>query len=280
MAQGGNNTRGWMVGVAFALVALASAWIATLGGDEPATPPAEATPAEASAAAADPAPPPEREEPPTRDPEPDPRARPGARRDVVVVLKGESAKGPVVVGLHGRGDTAANFSRLGPRFSRRLAWRFPQARSPFSRGFAWFTRDEGGRVVGMAEAVEAVHAQVQQAGEGRPVGLFGFSQGCMVILHYVVAHPETVGAAVCVGGRVVGPLATHVSGAARPPILFVNGVEDPVVPAQGTRDAMQSLEALGFPTEHIEHPGGHTVPTEELARMSDWLVRKLPMPAR
>ena len=296
-----SSARGLMVGAIFAIVVLAGAWATGVfdtgtSSDAPATavhppgspagaaaddlaalsapppaPPAATSPAPAPSAAAAQAP-----SPPTAPP-----ATASARRPVWVDVPARTAataSGPLVIGLHGRGDTAANFARLAPRFPAGLAWRFLQASAPFSRGFAWFLRGPGGRAEGISASVAALHVQVRSAGAGRPVALFGFSQGCMLIVHYLIAHPEQIKAAVCIGGSVIGPLGTPAAGTVRPPVLFVNGAEDTVVPAQDTRAAMQALEAHGFPTEQIEHPGGHTVPSEEIGRIGAWLMRKVALP--
>lgn len=277
-----SSSRGLLVGAVFAVLALGSAWLS--GGLDPIGqvkgPAAEQTPKLAAAA-----------ETPSRSPTPpaaappsepvkvvvDPGPRPAVWRDVAARTS-KARRGPLVIGLHGRGDNAENFARLAPRFPGALNWRFLQANTPFSRGFAWFIRGKGGRAEGISDSVNAIHQQVLSAGAGRPVALFGFSQGCMIILHYVVTHPGSIKAAACVGGSVVGALSTQPGGAARPPILFVNGAEDPVVSPQATRAAMQRVEGLGFPTEHIEHSGGHTVPREEINRIGTWLLTKLTQP--
>ncbi len=298
-----SSARGLIVGAIFAIVVLAGAWATGVFDTGPSSDAAGtsdlATGAAAGVAAADPAarsappPAPSAASPSTPVTSGQPSATPGTapadggpRRPVWVDVPARTAAtagGPLVIGLHGRGDSAANFARLAPRFPAGLAWRFVQASAPFSGGFAWFLRGSGGRPEGISASVAAIHVQVLSAGAGRPVALFGFSQGCMLIVHYLIAHPEQIKAAVCVGGSVVGPLGTPTLGspaapAARPPVLFVNGVEDTIVPAQDTRAAMQALEAHGFPTEQIEHPGGHIVPSEEMGRIGAWLVRKVAAP--
>ena len=183
--------------------------------------------------------------------------------------------GPLVVGLHGRGDTARAFSRLAPGLGRRLAWRFLRAPVPWQQGYAWFSDHR--RQVPEAEidsALAALDDQVQSAVGQRPVALFGFSQGCMMILRYLAVHPGKASAAVCVGGAVVGDLALP-GGPPTTPILFVHGVNDQVVPVTAAKEAIQAMENRGFHTEFIEHGGAHQVPTDELQRIAAWLTRRL-----
>ena len=183
--------------------------------------------------------------------------------------------GPLVVGLHGRGDTARAFSRVAPGLGRRLAWRFLRAPVPWQQGFAWFPDHR--RQVPEAEidaALAALDDQVQPAVGHRPVALFGFSQGCMMILRYLALHPKKVSAAVCLGGAVVGDLAMPV-GTPTTPVLFVHGVNDQVVPVTAAKEAIQAMENRGFHTEFIEHGGAHEIPADELPRIAAWLTRRL-----
>ncbi|MCO4760926.1 MAG: alpha/beta fold hydrolase [Myxococcales bacterium] len=193
---------------------------------------------------------------------------------IAIAASPANPKGPVVVGLHGRGDTVMNFSQLSRRYPAQLAWRFVGAKLPFGRGKAWFLRDEKQQPTGIDDSVADIYTAVNAVGQHRKIALFGFSQGCMMIIHYLTQHPDSVAAAVCIGGSVIGPLQTHISSDARPPILFVGGTEDRVVPAAGTKDAIARLEALGFPTEHIEHFGGHSIPKSESQRIGQWLLDK------
>jgi phospholipase/carboxylesterase len=198
------------------------------------------------------------------------------------------ADAPVVVGLHGRGDTAAAFSglaaRLGPAGEDgvALAWRGLAAPYAWGPGKAWFLGNRQ-RPERMDAALALVAGELRALREqGRKVALFGFSQGCMMIAHLVLTQPDAVDAAICVGGSAIGELPTPASGARLPPVLVVAGTADPVVPIAEQRAMITALEARGIVTERIEHPGAHTIPAETLAPMRKWLRDKLigPAPAR
>jgi phospholipase/carboxylesterase len=179
-----------------------------------------------------------------------------------------------VLGLHGRGDTAQAFSRVAGQLGPRLAWRFLGAPLPWREGRAWFSdHQRAAPEAEIASALAAIDEQVQLAGR-RPLAMFGFSQGCMMLLRYVALHPQALRAGVCIGGAVVGDLPTPDD---RPtsPILFVHGADDKVVPASAAREAIQAMENRGFATEFIEHGAGHSIPGQEVSRISDWLRARL-----
>ncbi|MSP92393.1 MAG: alpha/beta fold hydrolase [Myxococcales bacterium] len=218
---------------------------------------------------------------PVADPTPVPRLQdaerqlPGSWVDVGGATADPSA--PLVIGLHGRGDTAEHFTGLAGRLGPRLAWRMLQGPLRFGDGFQWFRMDaaDGGSAE-LERALQYLDAHVRAAGP-RQIALVGFSQGCFLAAAYLVQRPERVRVVLCIGGG-LPTLPEAPATTARPAILFVHGGEDAVIPVQAARDAMRRLEALGFSPEFIEHAEGHVVPEAELERMRGWLERKLRAP--
>ena len=200
------------------------------------------------------------------------RQLPGSWVDVGAATA--DARAPLVIGLHGRGDSAEHFAALAGRLGPRLAWRMLQGPLPYSDGYQWFKMDaDDGGAAEVARALAYIDAHVRAAGPRR-IALVGFSQGGFAAAAYIVQHPERVRAVLCIGGGLPA-LPEPPAATARPAILFVHGGEDAVVPVQAARDAMRRMEALGFSPEFIEHADGHTVPDAEVDRMRGWLERKL-----
>lgn len=181
---------------------------------------------------------------------------------------------PLVLGLHGRGDSAGNFAAIAGRLGPELAWRFLEAPLPFRENTQWFRVDapDGGKA-DLADSLALVEAHVRSA-KGRKVALVGFSQGCFLAAHFAAAHADTIDAVLCIGGGLVYPPEVAKT-AKKPAILFVHGTEDRVVPIQRGRDAKALLESHGLPCEWLEHAEGHVVPESEIARMRGWLETKL-----
>lgn len=185
-----------------------------------------------------------------------------------------AAGAPLVIGLHGRGDTPEHFSGLSGRIGPRLAWRFLKAPLPWRENSQWFRMDagDGGRA-DMEQALTLVDAHVRSAGS-RKVALFGFSQGCFVAAHYAAAHPDRIAAVLCAGGGLVYSPPELAPGP-RPALLFFHGSEDAVIPITRAREAKQQLENRGMACEMIVHAEGHSLPDAELPRLRAWLERQL-----
>ncbi len=194
---------------------------------------------------------------------------------------------PLVLALHGRGDTAEHFASIAGRFGHRLAFRVLEAPWPFRDGRAWF-RSEPERKRPDIEADYALLAAHARHAAPRPVALLGFSQGCMVAAHFASTYPDLVRAVLCIGGDLKFALPDppaadpRPDGAKRavlrPAFLFVHATDDPMVPIASAKLAAQALENRGFSTEFIEHQDGHSIPEGEVERMRAWLERRLGAP--
>ncbi len=184
------------------------------------------------------------------------------------------AGGPLVIGLHGRGDTPEHFSGLSSRLGPRLGWRFLKAPLAWKENSQWFRMDasDGGRA-DLDQALDLVDAHVRSAGS-RKVALVGFSQGCFVAAHYAALHPQRIAAAICAGGGLVYSPPELAPGP-RPAMLFFHGSEDAVVPISRAKEAKQQLENRGMACELIVHAEGHSLPEAELPRLRAWLERHL-----
>jgi phospholipase/carboxylesterase len=274
-----------VVWVGFAVVAPSD----PVGGDQKTTEGQQAAEAPA-AAAVDKTPP--TATPPTGMP---PAAAPGPGDNAARRPPGPVAQVPPrapqrawVVGLHGRGDTAAGFSRLAMGLPRGLRWHVPQGALTFAKGFEWFDqskpKDADGQPAGLQTSVRAVAEHLAML-DDHPRVLLGFSQGCMTALHVVTEHPGRVAALVCAGGGVVGRLPSPAAVAkARgsgglPPVLLVHDRNDKVVPYKAAEEARAALELRGFKVQLAEHTGGHRLPPEALTAIEVFLEEVLE-PAR
>ncbi len=184
---------------------------------------------------------------------------------------------PVVIGLHGRGDTPENFSHVADRLGPQFHWQFPRgplAWKPDMQGSQWFDRQapDGGRAA-LQAALDLVALQVQQAGN-KPVALVGFSQGCMLAAHFVAAHPDAVRAVLCFGGTLIAPV--HVPpGQHAVQIRFVHGKNDEMVPFAKAQEAVAILHKAGLNVTLTSHEGGHVIPPQLTPELRGWLAARL-----
>lgn len=208
--------------------------------------------------------------PPTPRPTPPPPLAPDG-----IEVPGARAGAPLVLLLHGRGDTAGQFSSVASLFGPELAFRALEAPWPFHEGKAWFRSDPAEVLRADLEADYAPLLAAILPARPRPVALLGFSQGCMLAAHFAIAHPEAVKAIVCIGGALKFEPPVPPPGMPRPAFLFVHGTEDPMVPVAQAKAAAQALDQRGFATEFLEHPGGHTIPRQDVPRIRQWLLQHL-----
>jgi phospholipase/carboxylesterase len=180
---------------------------------------------------------------------------------------------PLIIALHGRGDTAEGFAPLFRDFP--AAARVAVLRPPheWSGGQAWFLPARAhlenrsaiaaelvmlaDRVVATADAIRAVRRT-----RGRPV-VMGFSQGGMLTWTVALRHPRAVAAALPVSGFLFPEVLerTRVDAAAMPPIVAFHGTADPLVSVDDDRHGVRLLEKRGVRVDLRLYPGvGHALP--------------------
>jgi phospholipase/carboxylesterase len=174
---------------------------------------------------------------------------------------------PLVVALHGRGDTADGFARAFRDMPTRA--RVILLRAPIHEGDgdAWFTfapiatwqhvaedlDAQCDRVVATVDAIEA-----QRPSRGRAV-LTGFSQGAMIAYAMALRRPERFAALYPVSGLLVTELYAHdhADASRAPPIVAFHGTRDDVIPIDADRDAIATLERRGIHVELRAHDAVH-----------------------
>lgn len=171
---------------------------------------------------------------------------------------------PLVIALHGRGDTAEGFAKLVERVGlpvRAIVVRGPLRWGPRD-GRQWFDSDAGGsgqlaeRLDELATLIGRLRAAHPQA--GKPV-VMGFSQGGMLALQLLARRPELVAAVAALSASLPEESGNTVAGEPVPTLLTI-GVRDEMVAPERTRAALASLQALGHKPKVVEFQGGHRVP--------------------
>ena len=183
---------------------------------------------------------------------------------------------PIVVGLHGRGDRAENFSGVFERL--RLPVRAVVARAPMPwgqrGGRAWFDLDspQGAeqlnvRVKELNQLLDHLKARYPQA--PAPI-LLGFSQGAMLSLQMLARHPDRLGGIAALSGFL--PLDDGNTSSTRAvPALLSMGDKDHLVTPDRTRAAAASLRALGHRVQEVSFPGGHAISREVMGQVRTFI---------
>ena len=183
---------------------------------------------------------------------------------------------PLLVGLHGLGDTPEGFIGFLTEMNLRVRIVAAAGLDRWGPGYSWFpSRAETPHAVWVAgirraadAVIPAVRALTQQhATCGLPI-VTGFSQGGM-LSYAVVARPDGgVFAALPIGGLLPHDLwpAARPVGGLLPGVYAFHGAADARVPFADDRAANAAFRAVGFHAELQEYPGvGHTI-TPAMAR--------------
>ena len=182
---------------------------------------------------------------------------------VVLFEQDANESSPLLVALHGRGDTAAGFAGVWRNFPAKLEIALALAPLPYGPGRAWFDWPRGMTDDALADAVSAAEAKLWPAiaavAHGRKVIISGFSQGA--VLAYVIAarHPEAVAYAFPIAGRMPRPLLPR-EGVRTAPVYALHGTADPVIEIDAAREAIAAFTAAGATAELHAFAGiGHTI---------------------
>lgn len=183
---------------------------------------------------------------------------------------------PLVVAIHGLGDTPGGLAPLFEGFPLPARVVLPRAPTPHAGGGSWFPLpwDRGGEAV-FEQGVAAAAAHLAELLEtlprerptrGRPV-VTGFSQGGILAFALASTRPDLVSTAIPIAGglpRGLWPRALP-RGAVGVPVRALHGRNDEVLPPGPAEALVAHLRRLGFDAELRLYPDtGHAVSPEML----------------
>lgn len=205
-----------------------------------------------------------------------------------------SDRPPLLLLLHGVGSNERSMIGLAQAFDPRaevLAVRSPIALGPDA--YAWFHVQftPTGPVIDAAEAqagwtllarfideaVAAFGADPARAFVG------GFSQGGIVSLAGLLAHPERIAGALVMSGRLLPEVLPHAAPAEAlrgKPLMILHGVDDAKLGIHFARQARERLAPFGLDLEYHELPMGHEVRAESVALAARWFRARIDGTAR
>lgn len=183
---------------------------------------------------------------------------------------------PLVVALHGLGDTPDSFIELVTSMNLRARVVAPRGLDPWGPGYSWFvSRREAAPEVwaaGIRRAADAVIPLIRTLRASRPTcGLpvvMGFSQGGMLSYAIVAREDAGVGAALPISGVIPRSLwpAERPIGGMLPSVWAFHGTVDDRVPFADDRATHAHFVRVGFPGRFREYPNvGHSI-TPAMAR--------------
>lgn len=106
--------------------------------------------------------------------------------------------------------------------------------------------------------------------------ILGFSQGAMTTLFAAPRFPEAVAGIIAHSGCAMYQEELNAETCQKPPVLFLHGIEDDVVPADQSLNAAKGLDALGFTTAtHLIPHLAHGFNATSLAHISFFIKENL-----
>ena len=210
-------------------------------------------------------------------------------------LEIESAPNPTasVIWLHGLGADGNDFAAIVPELDlsgcQPIRFVFPHAPSipvTINGGYvmpAWYdirgaNLVQGEDDAGIRQSAQAIEALIaHEVARGIPASrivLAGFSQGCAMVLHTGLRHPERLAGIMALSGYL--PLARTLASERHAanqltPIFMAHGIADPVVALARAEESRQVLSQLGYALQWHTYPMPHSVHPQEIADMGLFL---------
>jgi len=186
--------------------------------------------------------------------------------------------------LHGLGDSLEGY-RFLPDLMRIQGLNYLLLNAPDSyfTGFSWFDIFGGDMKRGVIRSRDLLFRTLEdleaQGWDPKHLGVFGFSQGCLMALDLAARYPKTLGAVVGVSGY-VGMLNEYPEKfspvASTQKILVTHGTRDPLLPYTETQAQIAALKGMGLQIDWKSYEKEHTVdPHQEVGHIREFLVRHL-----
>jgi phospholipase/carboxylesterase len=194
---------------------------------------------------------------------------------------------PMIIAIHGLGDSPQGFRGLLEGFDRPARVILPRALDAYEEGgWSWFPirardRDVAALAQGIDHAADVLAPAIEQLCAERPtVGkpiVTGFSQGGMLSFALAVQHGELFSASLPIGGWLPEPLWPSSGKPSAPPIIAFHGDADVAVRYEPTKLAVEHLRALGYRVELETYVGvGHAIPPDIRTDLMQALRDQLP----
>ncbi|MFQ5544007.1 MAG: alpha/beta hydrolase [Nitrospiria bacterium] len=106
------------------------------------------------------------------------------------------------------------------------------------------------------------------------IAIVGFSQGAVMTLDVGLHFSEPLGGLIALSGFLFSS-DQRTSASYKTPILLAHGTEDEVVFVDGSRESAAFLEKEGYAVQLREYPIGHTIITEEISLIRNFLRQHL-----
>lgn len=192
----------------------------------------------------------------------------------------------LLVALHGLGDSAAGYRWLPDQLD--LPWfncLLVNAPDPYYGGYSWydFAGDPAPGILRSRKQLFALLDTLRTKNfPAEDTILFGFSQGCLMVIDVGFRYPHRLAGLVGVSGYVHEPerlLAEMPPVAREQEMLFTHGTQDPLIPVPAVREQVKQLQAAGLRLQWREFAKAHTIDgAAELELIRQFIRGRFPEP--
>jgi phospholipase/carboxylesterase len=201
--------------------------------------------------------------------------------DTVFIPASEGKTPYLMVVLHGLGDSTAGYEWLPHALDlSRMNYLLVNAPDEYYGGYSWF-EFPGDPTAGIARSrkllAELLEHQQTLGYSADKTFLFGFSQGCLMVIEMGIRYPQVFAGIVGISGFLNQPetLLREASPVCRQQrFLITHGTFDPVLPFEVVKPLMQRLTAHGLQIEWHEFPKEHTIAGEPELRVIREFARR------
>ncbi|NQV48153.1 MAG: dienelactone hydrolase family protein [Rhodospirillaceae bacterium] len=196
---------------------------------------------------------------------------------LVILLHGANATGSDIIGM------AEVLAKKMPR-ARYIAPTAVHSYMDTPTGRQWFElqgQPMEAIIQGLQQAAPPLEDYLQQVVAEHGLGfedvvIAGFSQGAMLALYTALRLSTPVAGVVCFSGMLL-PADGVDEITARPPVCFLHGADDTVIPADRIKQAITTLMAANVRSEyHICKGLGHAINPESVHYATKFMTRALP----
>jgi phospholipase/carboxylesterase len=190
--------------------------------------------------------------------------------DAELVVAADPDSRQLMVVLHGLGDSMDGYRWLPPMLKlRRMNYLLVNAPEEYFGGFSWydFMGDADTGVRRSRQLLfELLDKQQRQGFPSEQTVLFGFSQGCLMIIDVGFRYPQRLAGLVGISGHVHEPeqLLQELSPVAKQQVLLAtHGTLDPLIPCGLAKNQYKILQKHGLQIEWHEFTKVHTIEGED-----------------
>jgi phospholipase/carboxylesterase len=195
----------------------------------------------------------------------------------------------LLIGLHGFGDNAENFTMLWEGFAKHdFIFAVLEAPYPVSSAgsltYSWTTGlpdDKASWELAAAETVGYIGGAISHLKGEYGVSdtyLLGFSQGATMAYYAGIVHHYSIRGIICVAGSLEPGFISDadLAKAKNLRVFIAHGDKDNSVPLAVGEAARDKLVALGYDVEFMKYSGGHRMSVGPLQAVERWMKRELP----